>query len=247
MMFGKLFKKPSKLGVPEKLPRHLGIIMDGNGRWAKRRGLPRSAGHAAGAETFKKIVNICGEMGIAYLTVYAFSTENWNRSPEEVEALMRLLAEYLDRAYEELNGKNVKVNIIGERYMLSDELLKRIEKLEEDMKDNTGLVLNIALSYGGRQEIVNAAKKAAEMVKRGEISEEEIDEKLLSSLMYTATQPDPDLIIRPSGEYRTSNFLLWQSAYSELWFSHVLWPAFSKRHLLEALNNYAERNRRFGR
>ena len=227
--------------------KHIAIIMDGNRRWAKERGLPSAVGHKKGVDALKATMRACDDFGIKYLTVYAFSTENWNRSPEEVEALMRLLAEYLDRAYEELNGKNVKVNIIGERYMLSDELLKRIEKLEEDMKDNTGLVLNIALSYGGRQEIVNAAKKAAEMVKRGEISEEEIDEKLLSSLMYTATQPDPDLIIRPSGEYRTSNFLLWQSAYSELWFSHVLWPAFSKRHLLEALNNYAERNRRFGR
>jgi undecaprenyl diphosphate synthase len=247
MRFRNIFKNKAAANIPDILPRHIAIIMDGNGRWAKMRRMPRTAGHAVGAETFKKIVTICGEIGISYLTVYAFSTENWNRSKEEVAAIMNLLSEYLDNAYGELKGKNVKVNIIGERHMLSDELVKRIEDLEAQTKDNTDLVLNIALSYGGRQEIVNAAKQAAELAAMGRIKPEEIDEKMLSGFMYTAGQPDPDLIIRPSGEYRISNFLLWQAAYSEFWFSNVLWPSFNKKHLVEAIRSYSDRERRFGK
>lgn len=241
----KLFKK--SVGVDfDNLPRHIGIIMDGNGRWAKKRGLPRSAGHARGAANFKKIVTYCGEIGIEVLTVYAFSTENWKRPKEEIRGLMRLLEEYLDSAYDELEGKNVRVLIIGERDMLSENLLVKIKKLEEHTKNNTGLRLNIALSYGGRQEIVHAARECAKKAAAGEFAPEDIDEKMISSFMYTAGQPDPDLIIRPSGEKRTSNFLLWQSAYSEYWFSNIMWPQFSEKDLLSAIADYQGRSRRYG-
>ncbi|MBO4898470.1 MAG: isoprenyl transferase [Clostridia bacterium] len=230
----------------DHLPKHIGIIMDGNGRWAKRRGLPRSAGHARGAEKFKEITTFCGDIGISYVTVYAFSTENWNRPKAEVDALMRLLDEYLERAYDELRGKDVKVRVIGERHMLSDSLLQKIEALEKHTAHKKELTLNLAVSYGGRQEIVNAAKTLAEKAKNGEINPEDITEDTMSSLMYTAGQPDPDLIIRPSGEKRSSNFMVWQSAYSEYWFSNVMWPAFTKNDLLEAIHEYQKRQRRFG-
>ena len=243
-----IFSKKKKIfGVDyDNLPQHIGIIMDGNGRWAKKRGLPRSAGHAKGATNFKKMVTFCGEIGIKVLTVYAFSTENWLRPPDEVEALMKLLDEYLERAYAELEGKNVKVLIIGERNMLSDDLLSKVQALEEHTKTHTGLKLNIALSYGGRQEIVHAARECAKKVAKGEIAPKDIDEHMIDSYMYTVGQPDPDLIIRPSGEKRTSNFLLWQSAYSEYWFSNILWPQFSEKDLLSAIAEYQGRNRRFG-
>ena len=213
-----------------RIPKHVAIIMDGNGRWAKKRGLPRSAGHVRGAENFKKIVRFCGEIGISYLTVYAFSTENWTRSQDEVDALMRLLEEYLEKAYTELDEK-VRVQIIGEREMLSPALLKKVEDLEEHTKDRTGMVLNIALSYGSRQEIVHAARFCAEKVAQGTIAPEDITQEMLGNAMYTAGQPDPDLIIRPSGEKRISNFLLWQAAYAEFWY---------------AIREYQGRNRRFG-
>lgn len=243
MIFNKIEKKVDF----SALPKHIGIIMDGNGRWAKRRGLARSVGHSAGAETFKKIVTVCGEIGISYLTVYAFSTENWGRPKSEVDNLMKLLSDYIRRSYDELSGKNVKVKIIGEREMLSEKLLSEICDLEEHTKNNTGLTLNIALSYGGRSEIVHAARVCAEKCASGEMKVEDITEDTLSSFMYTASQPDPDLIIRPSGEMRTSNFLLWQSAYSEYCFMNVLWPSFSKKDLLEAIYLFQQRNRRFGK
>lgn len=228
-----------------RLPKHVAIIMDGNGRWAKKRGLPRSAGHIRGADNFRKIVRYCGEIGISYLTVYAFSTENWSRPKDEVHALMNLLSEYLDRAYKELDDR-VRVRIIGERDMLSNELLKKVEDLESYTKDRTGMVLNIALSYGGRQEIVHAAKACAKLVENGEIRSEDITEDMLSKALYTGDQPDPDLIIRPSGEKRISNFMLWQAAYAEFWYSNVLWPSFKPSHLLEAIAEFQGRNRRFG-
>ncbi len=228
-----------------RLPKHIAIIMDGNGRWAKRRGLPRSAGHARGADRFTKIVRYCGEMGISYITVYAFSTENWSRPKEEVDALMRLLAEYIERAYKELDDC-VRVRIIGERDMLSPELRRKVEELEEYTKDRTGTIVNIALSYGSRQEILHAAKACAERVEKGEIRAEDITLEMLDAEMYTAGQPDPDLIIRPSGEQRISNFLLWQAAYSEFWYSNVLWPSFKPSHLLKAIQDFQNRNRRFG-
>ena len=230
----------------ENLPKHIAIIMDGNGRWAKRRGLPRSAGHAAGAETFKRITTFCGDIGISYLTVYAFSTENWNRPKAEVDALMRLLDDYLGRAYDELRGKDVKVRVIGERHMLSSGLLKKIEDLEKHTSHHKKLTLNLALSYGGRQEIVNAARECAAQVLEGKIKPGDISDDMLSSHMYTAGQPDPDLIIRPSGEKRSSNFMIWQSAYAEYWFSNVMWPAFSTDDLLMAIHEYQKRSRRFG-
>lgn len=235
-----------KTTVPDKLPRHIAIIMDGNGRWAKKRGLPRSAGHVRGAETFKQIARYCGEIGISYLTVYAFSTENWNRPPEEVEGLMRLLEEYLDKAKTELDDR-IRVRIIGEREMLSPALQEKVKNIEEDTKDRTGMVLNIALSYGGRQEIVHAAQEAALAVAKGELRPEDITAEILSGGLYTAGQPDPDMIIRLGGEKRLSNFLLWQSAYAEFWYSDVLWPSFKPAHLDEALNAFSGRERRFGK
>ncbi|MBQ7718221.1 MAG: isoprenyl transferase [Clostridia bacterium] len=240
-----IFSKKNKKHEGE-MPKHIGIIMDGNGRWARRRGLPRSAGHAAGAENFKRIVTFCGEIGIAYLTVYAFSTENWNRPQAEVDEIMRLMDIYLDDSYKELEGKNVVVKIIGERGMLTQKLQDKIAALEKHTSKNTGLVLNIALSYGGRQEIVHAAKECARLAAEGKISPDDIDEEMVSSHIYTAGQPDPDFIIRPSGEKRLSNFLTWQSAYSEFWFSDIMWPAFTKKHLMEAIEEYQKRNRRFG-
>lgn len=243
MIFGRKRKQETETRI---LPKHIGIIMDGNGRWAKKRGLPRTSGHAVGAETFKKIVTICGEMGLSHLTVYAFSTENWSRPQKEVDAIMKLLGEYLERSYAELAGKNVKVRIIGERNMLSDELIKQIEALEKHTENNTGLQLNIALSYGGKHEIAHAARECAKMVAEGKISPDDITVDMLSEYMYTAGQPDVDLVIRPSGEKRTSNFMVWQSAYAEYWFSNVLWPDFDKKHLLEAIDEFSGRNRRFG-
>ncbi len=228
-----------------RMPKHIAIIMDGNGRWAKKMGLPRSAGHARGADTFRNIVRICGEMGLEHLSVYAFSTENWKRPKDEVDALMRLLEEYLERAYRELDDR-IRVQIIGERSMLSPALLEKVEALEAYTKDRTGMVLNIALSYGGRQEIVHAARCIAEKVQSGSLSISDISEGILSQYMYTHGQPDPDLIIRPSGEKRLSNFMLWQAAYTEFWYSDVLWPAFSKSHLIEAICAYQQRDRRFG-
>ncbi len=228
-----------------RLPRHIAIIMDGNGRWAKKRGLPRSAGHARGADNFQKIVRFCGELGIPHLTVYAFSTENWSRPKDEVDALMRLLEEYLERAYKELD-ETVCVRVIGEKDMLSPKLRKKVEALEAYTKDRTGMILNIALSYGGRQEILHAARALAGKVQEGEIRAEDITLEMLDGALYTAGQPDPDLIIRPSGEKRISNFLLWQSAYAEFWYSHVLWPDFRPAHLMEAISEFQGRNRRFG-
>ncbi|MBE7062958.1 MAG: isoprenyl transferase [Ruminococcaceae bacterium] len=230
---------------PDRLPRHIAIIMDGNGRWARRRGLPRSAGHAAGAENFKTIVRFCGEIGISYLTVYAFSTENWSRPIDEVDNLMRLLEEYLDKAYTELDDR-VRVRIIGEREMLSEVLRTKVEKLEADTADRTGMVLNIALSYGGRQEILHAVRLLAEKVESGTVKPADITEEMLSKGLYTAGQPDPDLIIRPSGEKRLSNFLLWQAAYAEFWYSDILWPSFKTAHLVEAIAAFQKRDRRFG-
>lgn len=229
----------------KNLPRHIAIIMDGNGRWAKRHGLPRSAGHARGADNFTKISRFCGELGIDFLTVYAFSTENWKRPKEEVDELMRLLDTYIERAYKELDP-HVRVQIIGERAMLSDTLRAKIEALEEYTKDRTGMVLNIALSYGGQQEILHALCTCVEDIENGILSKEEICEQTIADRLYTKHQPDPDLIIRPSGEKRISNFLLWQCAYAEFWYSDVLWPAFRPRHLLEAIADYQKRNRRFG-
>ncbi|MBQ4129417.1 MAG: isoprenyl transferase [Ruminococcus sp.] len=228
------------------LPEHIGIIMDGNGRWAKKRGLPRTAGHTVGAQTFRKIARYCSDIGIKHLTVYAFSTENWKRPKEEVDAIMKLFKEYMIEAINDFQDDSIVVKFIGDRTVFPDDMLELIEKNEHDSKDRTGMVLNIAMNYGGRDEIVNAVKTLAKDVKDGKVDVNDIDDKLLSDLMYTSGQPDPDLIIRPSGEYRTSNFLLWQSAYSEYCIMDVLWPDFKTEDLDKALIEFAKRNRRFG-
>lgn len=240
-------KEPKMVDIGDiVLPRHIGIIMDGNGRWAKKRGLPRSAGHTAGAQTFRKIARYCSDIGIEYLTVYAFSTENWKRPTEEVDALMRLFKDYLEEAIRDFKDDSIILRFIGDRSAFSPELLALMEENEEESKDRDGMVLNIAMNYGGRAEVVNAVREISKDVRDGMRSLDDITEELLSQYMYTAGQPDPDLIIRPSGEYRTSNFLLWQSAYSEYCIMDILWPDFKEDDLNTALIEYAKRNRRFG-
>ncbi|HHV73623.1 MULTISPECIES: isoprenyl transferase [unclassified Thermoanaerobacterium] len=228
------------------IPKHVAIIMDGNGRWAKKRGFIRTLGHRAGMEAVRRIVKASSEIGIKYLTLYAFSTENWKRPADEVNGLMDLLIEYLGREVNELNENNVKLNFIGDLSMIPEKCRIKIKESEEITKNNTGLTLNIALNYGGRSEIVRAFKRIGSSLLNGEIDLNDIDENVIADNLYTSGQPDPDLIIRPSGELRISNFMLWQSAYSELWFSDVLWPDFEKRHLLQAIFDYQKRNRRFG-
>ena len=234
-----LFKKKKEL--PIILPTHIGIIMDGNGRWAKKRGLPRTAGHSSGAKTFQKIARYCNKIGIKYLTVYAFSTENWKRPKDEVDAIMKLLHDYLVDSVN-FKDENIKVKFLGDLTMLDDELNRLIEKAEDDSKDATGLHLNIALNYGGRDEIIRTVKKMAE---RGD-NLTELTESVLSENLYTAGIPDTDLIIRPSGEYRLSNFLIWQSAYAEYWFTDRLWPDFSEKDIDEAIFAFSQRDRRYG-
>ena len=238
-----LFKKKSE--TERNIPTHIAIIMDGNGRWAKKRGLPRSAGHAAGSKNFKTIARFCNKIGVKYLTVYAFSTENWRRPKEEVDALMNIFRDYLKDTQNFLQ-ENISLQFIGSEEGLADDIIKLMKKAEKDSKNATGLHVNLAINYGGRDEIVNAAKNISNYIKKGELQAEDITEELISANLYTKGQPDPDLIIRPSGEYRTSNFLVWQSAYSEYWFSNVLWPDFKPKHLLEAIDDYNKRNRRFG-
>ena len=228
------------------LPQHLGIIMDGNGRWAKKRGLPRSAGHTAGANNFRTITRYCSRIGIPYLTVYAFSTENWRRPAEEVGALMRLFKQYLEEALRDFMDENIRVIFIGDTSAFSPELRELIARVERESSEKTGMVLNIAMNYGGRAELVHAMRLLAEDVQAGRLSPEAIDEDAISARLYTAGQPDPDLVIRPSGEHRTSNFLLWQSAYAEYVVMDILWPDFKTSDLDRALLEYASRNRRFG-
>ena len=223
------------------LPRHIAIIMDGNGRWAKKRMLPRTAGHSAGSKNFKDIARYCNKIGLEYLTVYAFSTENWKRPKEEVDNIMNILRDYLKDA-KNFNDENIKVKFIGEISVLDEDIIELIRDAEENSKDATGLNLNIALNYGGRDEIVHAVRK---IVDSG-IAPEDISEQTISDNLYTASQPDPDFIIRPSGERRLSNYLIWQSAYAEFWFSDVLWPDFKPRHLEKAIDDFNGRNRRFG-
>ena len=230
------FTKHKNKNVDKKaFPEHIAIIMDGNGRWAKKRGLPRSAGHSMGAKNLENVVRYLKDTSVRYLTVYAFSTENWKRPKDEVDDLMALLERYL-RDYDNLlGGEDVKLKVIGRKDGLSDTLIKLIDEVEEKSKDRKQLTINIALNYGGRQEICDAAKKIAEDVKMGKIDVSDIDEKLFNDYIYTKNIPDPDLIIRPSGEERLSNFLLWQCAYSEFWFSNVCWPDFTPDKLEEAL------------
>ena len=229
-----------------QVPRHIAIIMDGNGRWAKKRGLPRTAGHAAGAEAFRRTANYCRTLGVEYLTVYAFSTENWKRSNEEVEGIMKLLGKYLEEALLDMEKNHVRFKFFGDLSRLSPRLQKLCRDAEERSKAYTGVQVNFCLNYGGRDEIVRATRAFAEDVAAGKHRSEELTEELLSSYLYSADVPDPELIIRPSGEMRTSNFLLWQSAYSEYVFLNVLWPDFQPKDLDEAIEEYCRRNRRFG-
>lgn len=228
------------------LPKHIGIIMDGNGRWAKKRGLPRSAGHSAGAANFKAITRYCSSIGIQYLTVYAFSTENWKRPPEEVKTLMSLFYQYLEDALRDFLNENIKVCFLGDVSVFPPELQRVIKETTEVSRDHTGMVLNVALNYGARAEITRAVQQLALDVKNGKLSPDQIDDAMISEHLYTAGQPDPDLIIRPSGEYRISNFLLWQSAYAEYIIMDILWPDFRPKDLEKALDEYSNRNRRFG-
>jgi len=226
---------------------HIAIIMDGNGRWASKRGLPRSAGHKKGAETVKEITRAAGEAGIGFLTLYAFSTENWQRSPEEVGTLMGLLRQYLKTDLQELQKNNIRIRFIGERNMLEPDITAAMSKLEADTAGNSGLVLCIALSYGSRQEILNAVKKTAALAQKGDLSVEDIDARFFSDMLYTKGIPDPDLVIRTSGEQRISNYLLWQIAYSEFYFTQTLWPDFSKAELAAIINDFKTRERRYGK
>lgn len=239
-------KKPAA-PAPEALPTHVGIIMDGNGRWAKRRGLPRKAGHAAGAQVFRKITKYCEKRGIRFLTVYAFSTENWRRPADEVDAILSLLRDYLQESLADFQKENIRTQFIGDREPLPADIQRLMEEAEASTRHKTGMTLNIAINYGGRDEIVHAARRLARDVQAGALSAEEIDEKALSDRLYTAGQPDPDVILRPSGEYRLSNFLIWQSAYAEFVFmDDILWPDFTERDLDAALLEFSRRNRRFG-
>lgn len=248
LFFKKLIKNKEKKVVIDdsKLPLHVAIIMDGNGRWAKKRGLSRSIGHREGSNTLKRIVNYCDKIGIKYLTVYAFSTENWKRPKSEVDALMSLLLYYLRNAERELGGKSIRIRVIGDVKGLPEEIQTEIERVTKLTKDNTGLNLNIALNYGGRNEILLAMRSIAKDVEKGVIRPEDIDEDMISGKLFTSGMPDPDLVIRTSGEKRISNFLLWQSAYSEFWYTDVLWPDFKEEHMLEAISEYQNRNRRYG-
>lgn len=229
-----------------KSPRHVAIIMDGNGRWAKKRGLPRNAGHAAGAEAFRRIANYSRTIGMEYLTVYAFSTENWKRSEEEINGIMRLLGNYLREALRDMAKNHVRFKFFGDLSRLSPELETLCREAEEQSAKYEGVQVNFCLNYGGRDELVAAAKAFAKDVAEGKYAADDLTEDLLSSYLYSADVPDPELIIRPSGEMRTSNFLLWQSAYSEYVFMDVLWPDFGPEDLNKAIEEYWRRNRRFG-
>ena len=231
------------------MPAHIGIIMDGNGRWAKQRGLKRSEGHKEGAKVFRAICNYAQEIGIKYLTFYAFSTENWKRPAEEVSAIMNLFRDYLFEAQEreeENMAKGMRVRYIGEKSALPEDIVTMITELENRSAEKNVITVNLAVNYGGRDEILHAVKAIAKKVEAGELKAEDINLNNIDGNLFTAGQPDPDLIIRPSGEYRLSNFLIWQAAYSEFWFSDILWPDFTTDDLDKAILDYNKRNRRFG-
>ncbi len=234
----------------DRIPNHVAIIMDGNGRWSEKHGVPRVSGHNAGMKAMKKIVKEASKMGIKHLTVYAFSTENWKRSLEEVSGIFKLIVIYVDKELRELHKNNVKVKILGDYTRLPKESVDRLEKALKTTENNTGMQFNIALNYGGRNEILDSVKEIAGLVKAGEISPEDITEELIGQHLYTGDAhmkvPDPELIIRTSGEERLSNFLLWQCAYSEFVFTDVLWPDFSKEVFAGCIEEYQNRNRRFG-
>lgn len=231
------------------LPKHIAIIMDGNGRWAKQRGLPRTEGHKVGAEVFRRICEYCAEIGVEYVTFYAFSTENWKRSKLEVTAIMNLFRRYLDEMQErylENEEAGYRIRFLGAREGMPKDILKMMATVEEKSRDKTRININLAVNYGGRDEIVHSVRAIAERVKAGQLSPKDITEEMISDGLYTSGQPDPDLIIRPSGEYRLSNYLLWQSAYAEIYIDDVLWPDYTSDDLDRAIEEYGRRNRRFG-
>ncbi len=229
------------------IPAHIAIIMDGNGRWAKKRRLPRVQGHRKGVDSVRAVLRACGEVGVKYLTLYAFSVENWNRPKDEVDTLMKYLARYLHSEIPELTKNNVKLDVIGQIYRLPEFVQDQITKTKAALANNTGLTLILALSYGGRTEIVEACRELATKAKSGKISPEEIDEQLVAQHLYTRNIPDPDLLIRTSGEMRVSNYLLWQISYAEFVVTSTLWPDFRKPQLFAALEEYTRRHRRFGK
>lgn len=230
----------------DKVPAHIAIIMDGNGRWAKSRFMPRTYGHKVGVETIRKVVKECSRLGVKYLTLYAFSTENWKRPKEEVSALMGLLVKYLRNELEELHKNNVKILTIGDISKLPEACIEELALAKEKTKDNTGLVMSLALNYGGRNDLVNAVKNISQDLVDGKISLDDIGDNLISSHLSTNESPDPDLVIRTSGEQRLSNFLLWELAYSEFYFTDIHWPDFDEKELQEAIFAYQSRDRRFG-
>lgn len=231
---------------PDNIPLHVAVIMDGNGRWAKRRGLPRIVGHQNGMKAVKRATIAADELGIKYLTLYAFSTENWKRPKEEVEFLMRLPEEFLAIELEELIEKNVQVRVMGDADALPSYTRKAMEEAVARTRNNTGLILNFALNYGGRKEIEDCMRALGEEIQAGKLTPDAITEEVINSRLLSSGMPDPDLLIRTSGELRLSNFMLWQLAYSELWFTDVYWPEFNKEHLLQAVAEYQRRTRRYG-
>lgn len=245
MFFGKETAEEYQLN-PDKMPRHIAIIMDGNGRWATKRALPRKAGHKAGAEALEKIIYAAKDMGLEHLTVYAFSTENWKRSEEEVGAIMDLLRMYLKNYFKKFLNDNVRMDVIGDITRLDKDIQEAILEIEEISKGKTGLSVHIALNYGGRDELRRAVAKIAQDAAEGKLSPADVTEDTITNALDTAGTPDPELLIRTSGEERISNFLLWQIAYSEFYFSELLWPDFNKAELQKAIHYYQNRERRFG-
>jgi undecaprenyl diphosphate synthase len=238
--------KTAPQSLPDKIPAHVAIIMDGNGRWAKARGLPRVIGHKKGSETLRSILEGCRELGLRYLTIYAFSAENWKRPVVEVSDLMELLRHYLDREIASMHKNGIRLRVIGDMEKLAPDIRAQIGQAEELTRGNSAFNLTVALSYGARQEMISAVQRLAADIQSGKIAADSVDETTLSSLLYTRDLPDPDLLIRTGGEHRLSNFLLWQSAYTELYFTPTLWPDFTVEHLREAINEYASRERRYG-
>ena len=243
-IFGKK-KKQNKKVLPEKLPEHIAFIMDGNGRWAKKRAMPRKFGHREGAKTFKKIMRYCKDIGIRNVSFYAFSTENWKRPKDEVDAIIELFREYILDVWNYI-GEDVRVLFLGDKSFFDEDLQKKMNDLEEETKNRREMTMLLAINYGGRDDIVHASKILAEKVKSGELKSEDITEDVFQSYLYTLDVPDVDLMIRPSGEQRISNFLIWQSAYAEFYFTDILWPDFSTDDLNDAIIEFGNRSRRFG-
>ncbi|MCD8356502.1 MAG: isoprenyl transferase [Clostridia bacterium] len=247
MALFNILKKEESAPQERPVPHHIAVIMDGNGRWAKKRGMPRTAGHRVGAETFRNIATYCKNIGVKYFTVYAFSTENWKRPAEEVDTLMNLFRRYLKEAIETMAEKGVAVRVIGDLSVLAEDIQQLIADCDKEAeKLETPAIATLCINYGGRDEIKNAVRAIAQRVQAGEMQPEDITEDTISENLYTVGMPDPDLIIRPSGEIRTSNFLLWQSAYAEYYFTDVLWPDFKPEHLEKAIEDFNRRQRRFG-